>query len=158
MAEDKVLFIQRELCSLLATLQPEKVGIWGKMNAQQMIEHTADFFDVSAGKGDQHCVTPEEQLPKFKAFIFSDKQFRENTKAPENVVPEEPLALRTASMQAAIDKLEKSIDAFFRYFETDKSQTTVHPVFGPLNFDEWILLHYKHVTHHLRQFGCTTIS
>jgi len=35
----------------------------------------------------------------------------------------------------------------------DKLKTTLHPVFGELNFEEWILLHYKHVTHHLKQFG-----
>ncbi|TXH28993.1 MAG: DUF1569 domain-containing protein, partial [Cyclobacteriaceae bacterium] len=33
------------------------------------------------------------------------------------------------------------------------AKKTTHPVFGALNFDEWILLHYKHVTHHSRQFG-----
>lgn len=27
------------------------------------------------------------------------------------------------------------------------------PVLGDLNFEEWIMLHYKHVMHHAKQFG-----
>jgi hypothetical protein len=29
----------------------------------------------------------------------------------------------------------------------------LHPAFGDLNFTEWVQLHHKHVTHHLKQFG-----
>jgi hypothetical protein len=39
------------------------------------------------------------------------------------------------------------------FFAEHPGQTTTHPVFGPLNFNEWILLHHKHMTHHARQFG-----
>ena len=56
-------------------------------------------------------------------------------------------------MEAAINELQKSINEFVEHFAADKNITTTHPVFGPLNFEEWVLLHYKHVTHHLRQFG-----
>ena len=87
------------------------------------------------------------------AFLLSDKAFRENTKAPANIVAEEPLATTTENMQAAINKLQQAVNDFCKYFEKDPTQKTTHPVFGPLNFEEWVLLHYKHVTHHLRQFG-----
>jgi hypothetical protein len=30
----------------------------------------------------------------------------------------------------------------------------VHPFFGPLTHDGWCRLTWKHVDHHLRQFGC----
>ncbi|GAC1440882.1 MAG: hypothetical protein NVSMB63_07930 [Sediminibacterium sp.] len=149
----KAIFLQQELVPLLSGLEATEKGKWGKMNAQGMVEHVTDFFKISTGQVQFPLVTPEEQLPKFKAFLFSDKQFRENTKAPLSVIGEEPLPLLKANMPEAADELAISITAFFAYFASDPLQTALHPVFGPLNFEEWILLHYKHVTHHARQFG-----
>ena len=153
MVEDKLHFIREEMFLLLQKMNTETKGIWGKMNAQQMLEHLSDFFDVSAEKIIFPLVTPQEHLPKYKEFLLSDKEFRENTKAPASVLGEEPRALRQSSLQAAKENLEKSVEDFVLYFEADIQKKTMHPVFGLLNFDEWVSLHYKHVRHHLRQFG-----
>jgi hypothetical protein len=118
-----------------------------------MVEHVAGFFAVSAGQIKFDLVTPTEHLPKYKEFLLSDKEFRENTKAPTSVISEEVQLMRYANMPEALASLRQSITAFEGYFKDDKLKTTLHPVFGELNFEEWVLLHYKHVTHHLRQFG-----
>jgi hypothetical protein len=146
-------FIQHQFLLLVKDLPATAMGKWGKMNAQQMVEHVTAFFKVSSGRLHFDLVTPEEHLPKFKAFLLSEKEFRENTKAPATVLGEEALPLRHATMQEAVTALQKSIDEFVRYFKEDSSKTTLHPVFGQLNFEEWILLHYKHVLHHAKQFG-----
>jgi hypothetical protein len=153
MDEQKLAFIKNDLFSLLDDINQDTQAKWGKMNAQQMVEHLVDFFNVSTEKIKFGLVTPEEHLPKFKEFLFSDKQFRENTKAPANVIGEEPLPLRCKTYEDAIDKLHESVDSFENHFKNNSGKTAMHPVFGLLNFDEWVLLHYKHVTHHLRQFG-----
>jgi oxepin-CoA hydrolase/3-oxo-5,6-dehydrosuberyl-CoA semialdehyde dehydrogenase len=149
---DKVAFLKGELNLLYDGLEAGAKGKWGKMNAQQMIEHVADFFNVSTELIKFDLVTPEEHLPKYKEFLLSDKEFRENTKAPASVIGEEPLPLRNPTMEKAIGHLKKSVKNFFAFFEEDPMKKTLHPVFGPLNFEEWVLLHYKHVNHHLRQF------
>ena len=149
---DKINFLKTELNLLCKELDERQPGNWGKMNAQQMLEHVSDFFNVSTEKIKFPLVTPEEHLPKYREFLFSDKEFRENTKAPESVLGEEPMPLRTKSMDAAKDYLNKSVANFFAFFEEDPQRKTIHPVFGPLNFEEWVLLHYKHVHHHVRQF------
>lgn len=153
MDEQKRDFISYEYATLLKDLPGDATGKWGKMNGQQMVEHIAAFFAVSAGKIKFNLVTPVEHLPKYREFLFSDKEFRENTKAPANVIGEEALPLRYETMEAALEKLAGSITAFENYFKDEPLKTTLHPVFGELNFEEWVLLHYKHVTHHLRQFG-----
>ena len=153
MDEQKLKFITETCVPLCKTLQGNEPGKWGKMNAQQMVEHLSAFFYVSSGKIKFDLVTPAEHLPKYKEFLLSDKEFRENTKAPASVIGEEALPLRYESMEQAIEKLEESILVFENYFKDDVEQKTLHPVFGELNFEEWVLLHYKHVTHHLRQFG-----
>jgi Protein of unknown function (DUF1569) len=153
MDEQKLNFLTKESMPLFKSLSANAVGNWGKMNGQQMVEHVAAFFLVSTEKIKFDLVTPVEHLPKYREFLFSDKDFRENTKAPGNVIGEEALPLRYASMEEALENLSKSITAFENYFKEDAEKKTLHPVFGELNFEEWVLLHYKHVTHHLRQFG-----
>lgn len=153
MDETKHNFIVKEYIPLLKHLPADAVGKWGKMNGQQMVEHVAAFFNVSAGRIKFDLVTPVEYLPKYKEFLLSDKDFKENTKAPTSVIGEETLPLRYAGMDAALEKLTESITAFENYFKGDTLKTSLHPVFGELNFEEWVLLHHKHVIHHAKQFG-----
>ncbi|MEO6253978.1 MAG: DinB family protein [Ferruginibacter sp.] len=152
MDDQKFNFITKEYIPLLKDLAGDAVGKWGKMNAQQMVEHVAAFFYVSTEKIKFNLVTPLEHLPKYKEFLLSDKEFRENTKAPLNVIGEEALPLRYATMHEALENLEGSIRDFENYFKENTDKATMHPVFGDLNYEEWVLLHYKHITHHLRQF------
>ena len=152
MDQAKLNFLTKEYVPLLKNVSPTAMGKWGKMNGQQMVEHVAAFFYVSSEKIKFNLVTPPEHLPKYKEFLLSDKEFRENTKAPGNVIGEEAMPLRYTSMEEAVENLARSIAAFEVYFKDDSKKKTMHPVFGELNFEEWVLLHYKHVTHHLRQF------
>ena len=153
MPEEKLEFITRSFVPLLQSLSPEATGKWGKMNAQQMVEHVTGFFKVSTEKFKFPVVTPVEHLPKYKEFLLSDKEFRENTKAPVGVVPEEPRPTMKASMTEALGELQQEINHFVLYFKDHPGAKTAHPGFGELDFDEWVLLHYKHVTHHAKQFG-----
>ena len=153
MDEQKQKFITGECVPLFKSLNGNEPGKWGKMNAQQMAEHLTTIFYVSSGKIKFDLVTPPEHLPKYKEFLLSDKEFRENTKAPVNIIGEDALPLECATMNQALENLAASIASFENYFKDDADKKTLHPVFGELNFEEWILLHYKHVTHHARQFG-----
>jgi hypothetical protein len=148
----KLDFIEHGFISLVKGLPVNAEGKWGKMNAQQMVEHVTAFFKVSANKIQFPLVSSSEHLPKLKAFLNSDKEFRENTKAPTSVIGEEPLPVRSNNMDEAIESLQQSIKEFGDYFEGDSYKTTLHPVFGELNFEEWVLLHYKHLMHHAKQF------
>jgi hypothetical protein len=148
---EKLDFLQNYLIAKLLLLPAEEKGKWGKMNAQQMVEHLNGFFQVSTNEIHFPIVTPVEHLPKYKEFLMSDKPFRENTKAP--VLPDEPFPLRHGNMQTAIDELQQTVKRFFSLFENNSDLKISHPVFGELDFEEWVQLHHKHVVHHLTQFG-----
>jgi hypothetical protein len=153
MNTDKRDFIQTGFLNFVQQLHSGQTGNWGKMNAQQMAEHVTAFFKLSSGRLVLPVLTPADQLPKLKVFLMSNREFRENTKAPKEVIGDDPLPLRYENMDTAISKMQQSISEFFYYFANDSLKTSSHPVFGPLNFEEWILLHYKHVLHHAKQFG-----
>lgn len=146
-------FIATEQFNLLQNLEQNTAAKWGVMNTQQMVEHVSDFFNISIEKIPVTLLTPEEHLPKYKEFLYSDKQFKENTKAPASLLGEEALPVRNESLAIAKEKLQQTVGNFIAYFENDPEKKTLHPVFGWLTFNEWIMLHHKHVTHHWRQFG-----
>lgn len=156
MTIEKENFLRTRLVPWLQKLDPATTPKWGRMNLHQMIEHLADVVKVSNGKIKMAIVTPADKLPLYRDFMMSDKAFRENTKSP--VLPEEPLALRTNTIQAAIGKLQEEIIYFFEVFEKDPQLKIVHPVFGELDFNENVQLLYKHALHHLKQFSAEPLS
>lgn len=149
----KLIFISSGYVPLLKDLPADATGKWGKMNGQQMVEHLAEIFMVSTEKLQFPLVTAVEFLPKFREFLLSDKQFRENTRAPVNIIPEEPVPPGAASMNDALAILQNEINEFVSFFKNNPGRKTCHPVFGELDFDEWVLLHHKHMLHHIKQFG-----
>ncbi len=148
----KLQFIQEDFFKLLTGLQPGATGKWGKMNGQQMVEHLSFIFSASSGKIKTTLAIPEEFLPKAKAFLWSDKEFRENTKAPAGLIPEEPQPLQHTGMDTAAADLRNEVNDFINYFSSNPGSTTMHPAFGELNFEEWVQIHHKHLLHHLKQF------
>jgi hypothetical protein len=148
--EDKRKFLESEFLSLARTIPANRIPRWGKMTAQNMIEHLSDFFKVSTDKLHFPLATPPEHLPKYREFLLSEKEFRENTKAP--VLPAEPLPLRHSAIDDSLDELNSEVGDFFIYFSGNANRRTLHPAFGELNFEEWVQLHHKHVKHHMKQF------
>lgn len=150
---EKLNFLKEESLNIVNKLTTENTPVWGVMNTQEMIEHLADFYNVSTQKIKVQLYTPEEQLPLYKAFLLSDKLFRENTKAPSQLIGERPRPLKFSTIAEAKENLANAVKEFVDYFNKNETAKTLHPVFGELNFDEWVLLHYKHVVHHLKQFN-----
>lgn len=151
--QEQLRFLKEQYIPLILQADVNTQPKWGKMNFQQMLEHVTAFFKVSTHKIKFDLVSPPEHMPKLREFLMSDKQFRENTKAPLSIIGEEPFPVHYPSVEDAVNKLEKEVNHFFHFYDANPGVTAVHPVFGELNFEEWGRLHYKHVTHHLRQFG-----
>ncbi len=152
LSQQNLHFLTHILQEKLLELNETTTAKWGVMNVQQMAEHLTDFFDVSSGKKHYDLVTETDKLPLYIQFLWSAKEFRENTKAPENILGEIPLPARNENLQSAKTELLEAVNNFTSYFKMN-TEKTIHPVFGALNFDEWLQLHAKNVRHHLRQFG-----
>lgn len=151
--EEQLNFLKNIQQKRLDELSDDSIGSWGVMNAQEMVEHLNDIYSISIENVRTQILTPQEHLPKYREFLYSDKAFRENTKAPESLIGATPIALRNKNLESARESLNGTILNFFDYFNTRPDHKTLHPVFGTLNFEEWVRLHYKHVTHHFRQFN-----
>jgi len=151
MDNDKYNFITKEFPELLKNLKSDTKPSWGRMNAQQMVEHLSDYLRLASGKTIVDVITPEDKLPAFKNFLYSEKQFRPETVNPLNTGA--PLPERNKNLEEAIAEYHQEMKDFFSAYEKNPEMVTAHPSFGFCNFDEWMRMHYKHLSHHARQFG-----
>jgi len=147
---EKLRFLQQTFPALLKKLKGDETPEWGKMNAQQMIEHMTDSFRIADEKNRQTIHTPPEQLEAFKRFLMSDKEFRPMTK--NALMAEDPPAMINDTFEEAVTELEEEISFFVSYFEKQPGRITTNGIFGNLNYEEWINLLHKHAVHHLKQF------
>lgn len=151
MNTEKLEFLSVTFPNLVAQLDANAKGVWGVMNAQQMVEHMSYSIRIANGRLPMQIVTPAENLEKVKGFMLSDKPFRENTK--NSMLPDTALPLEQSDMQHAIEELKNEIRFFIEVFQKEPEKIITNPFFGDLNFAEWIHLLHKHATHHARQFG-----
>ncbi len=152
MNEAKAGFLRTRFIPLLQDVPTETQPAWGKMTVQQMIEHFADSVRIASGRMVfTEFVSSPEHLEKARAFMLSEKPFRENTRNP--LLPEVPAPVRNPSKEDAIKELQQELQTFFTVFEQNGLPTTRNPFFGDLNFAENVHLLHKHALHHLKQFG-----
>jgi hypothetical protein len=158
MSFEKENFLRTRLIRYMQQLDPAAPPRWGKMNVQQMIEHyTGDAVRNASGRLIiEKIVTPPERLAPMREFMMSDKPFKENTKNP--LMGEDPLPLRFNTVQAAIGALQQELIYFFEVFAKEPQLITRNPFFGDLNFEQNVQLLYKHILHHLRQFGVEPLN
>ena len=148
----KQAFLKEEFIPLLRRLQPGQKGKWGKMDAQQMVEHFRQALKVANGKINAPLHSNDmERLQKIRQFLMIDVPFKENTRSP--LLGEEPLPHKFSSLQEAIDKLEVELQDVFSVYENNEGKIILNPVFGELDYEQQVQLLHKHATHHLVQFG-----
>jgi hypothetical protein len=148
--EEKADFLRMFMITELCALEPDEKGIWGKMNAQQMIEHLADAFRNYPELDHRKMKSPEELLPKFREFMMSEKPFRPNT--VNQAMDPEPTPPRFSTMEESLDDLSNAINECFSAFDNNPEHIIDNPVFGKLNFNQAVQLLYKHSVHHMTQF------
>ncbi|MBZ0098686.1 MAG: hypothetical protein K8F30_06355, partial [Taibaiella sp.] len=85
---EKAAFLRNKFIPLLTTIVPGTQPRWGKMNLHQMIEHMSYSLRQANGREEYAIVTPEEHLERMRAFLESEKPFRENT--PNKLLPDDP--------------------------------------------------------------------
>lgn len=140
-----------EISNLLNSLSKDAKPEFGIMSPQHMIEHLSIVVSISNGKFPQQLHSTSEKAEKIKnGFIYTDKEMPLGIKAP--MLGEEPPPLYFSNLESAINNLIKELDRFDDYF-LKNNMKPIHPIMGELTFNEWIIFHNKHFTHHLKQFN-----
>jgi hypothetical protein len=139
-----------EVQARLAQLRPESERQWGKMTVAQMLAHCALAMEWAVG--DQEA--PPAPLPlrvigrAIKPFALRDgaEMKRNSPTLKELIFTDE------CDFGAERERLRGLIGRFSAGGPAGCT-TQPHSFFGPLKPEEWAGLMYKHLDHHLRQFG-----
>jgi hypothetical protein len=137
-----------DLLDRLAKLNADTERQWGKMTASQMMEHTARAMEMATGQ------VPMKQafIGKAIGWIFKNKflgeqPFSKNSPTgPTLIIKDDP------DFEAVRERLSGLISHLHSLGESG-TDGNIHGFFGPLTGKQWGETQYKHVDHHLRQFG-----
>ena len=138
---------QREIRDRVARLSPESKGEWGKMSAPQMVCHLAESLKMALG---DLPVTPKHvpiRYPPLKQFIVYVVPFPKNVPTAPELVARSP-----GAWSADVADLQGLVDRFVAR-GSESTPWVDHPAFGRLSRRAWGVLVYRHMDHHLRQFG-----
>jgi hypothetical protein len=138
-----------EVKERMALLSADSARQWGKMNAAQAMEHCARGMELALGDRRPPRLLIGRILGpiiKPKAFVEGEPMRRNSPTVPGLAVTEE------RDLEKERERLCGLIN---RFAAAGPKGCTSHPhsFFGPLTPDEWSAWMYKHLDHHLRQFG-----
>lgn len=141
--------VVEELIRRIEKLTPESKPIWGKMNVAQMLAHCNVTYElVFENKHPKPGYFKRWMLKTFvKNTVVSEIPYKKNLRtAPEFLITsDKDYETEKNRLKAYI---EKTLNLGEIHFENKASHS-----FGNLTSVEWNNMFYKHLDHHLNQFG-----
>jgi hypothetical protein len=138
---------RQELIGRLQRLKPETTPLWGRMTAPQMLAHLADWMLMA--KGDLRTARinrPVLRYPVVKQIVIYWLPFPKGVPTAPELISRKPR--EWAREYASVCEHVQSYESV-----NPKSTWPDHPAFGRMSTNEWCVLAYRHMDHHLRQFG-----
>jgi hypothetical protein len=138
-----------EVKQRLSQLRADSSRLWGKMNPAQALAHCAVAMEMAVGD----TIPPRAFVGRLLGRIVKPLALKDDQPMKKNsptakvfvVQDERDFGKERARLNGLID----------RFAAAGPQGCTTHPhtFFGPLTPEEWAQLMYKHLDHHLRQFG-----
>jgi len=149
MGNPKTLFesgARAELLRRMESITPDRRPQWGKMNAGQMLAHVNASLAMAAGDLPTQPKKTPLANPLLRWLVIHVLPWPKGT-------PTAPELLATPPGEWAADLVE-----FRRLLEragtrSPEGEWPRHPAFGQMKGKQWGTLGYKHLDHHLHQFG-----
>lgn len=129
-------------------LTPITLSQWGKMTVSQMLEHCQQPIKVSFGT--------LELKPNLISFLFGKSAKRQMLTQPRFKKSLPTVKEFKITHEPNFEEARKQlIEMVSKYADEGHSAIKVskHPFFGNMTMEEWDILQWKHLDHHLKQFG-----
>ncbi|KIC93610.1 DUF1569 domain-containing protein [Flavihumibacter solisilvae] len=139
-----------ELISRINSLSPASKAQWGKMNVGQMIAHcnVPYAYTFEPEKFSKPNFLKKFLLQKIvKKYVLRPEPYKRNSRtAPEFIITDERNF--EAEKERLIRNIQKTRQLGEQHFEGLENIS-----FGRMSASEWNTMFYKHLNHHLLQFG-----
>lgn len=136
------------LSGRVAKLSAETPRLWGKMTPAQALAHVSVALEYATGdRTGKQSLIGRILAPFVRKSLLGDKPFGRNGPTDPTLVVADARDLGT---EAA--RLRALVERFVARGPAGATKGP-HLFFGPLTGEEWGRLMYKHVDHHLSQFG-----
>lgn len=127
-------------------LSESSVKQWGKMSVGQMLHHCQGPLNIMLEK-DTYGLKPNLLTTLFfKKMLYNDTPFRKNLPTANFLKESDP-----KDFYAEKQKLSLLLDEFES--KRNREEWKAHPGFGYFTKQQWGQMQYKHLDHHLKQFG-----
>jgi Protein of unknown function (DUF1569) len=137
-----------EILDRVTKLRPESQRQWGKMDVAQTLAHCANTMDMASGRLNPPRIFLGRILgPMVRPIFTNEKPFSKNNPTDKK--------LRIADQRDFTREQERLTHSVREFHEGGEAKCTrhPHPFFGEITPQDWARGMYKHLDHHLRQFG-----
>ncbi|NOT49953.1 MAG: DUF1569 domain-containing protein [Chitinophagaceae bacterium] len=138
--------VKQEIVSRINKLTPQSQRQWGKMNVSQMLAHLQPAIKIAYGthKPKGHFFF-KLILPFFKSKLWDEKPYKKG-------LPTDTTFIMTGT-EKDFEKEKTAVIELIGQFTESNIKGERHPVFGKMTKENWSKAMWKHIDHHLCQFG-----
>ena len=137
--------VKKEIIERINKLTPQTKNLWGKMEVAQMLAHCQKPLGVAVGR---HTLQGNFLLkligPFFKKTLYNDKPFKRDLPTDKSFKITDP---------RNFEQEKQNLIQMIHDFSESTMSGEPHPFFGKLTKEEWSKGTWKHLDHHLKQFG-----
>lgn len=138
---------RQEILDRVSLLGPSRQRQWGKLTCEQMVCHLADALRMTTGEVRIPARrSPLTWFPLKQLIIYALPFPKGAPTAPELLQP------KIGEFDSKVTDLREMIDRFSQ-LQGKTREWPAHPAFGAMTERSWGVLAYRHIDHHLRQFG-----
>jgi len=128
------------IASLKATQKPQ----WGQMTVEQMLKHCQQPFIFKSRSPKKRSLKRQLITWFYKPMMYNSKPFRKHLPVPK--------AYRVDQTDG-FDIERQRLATLIESFDHQTTSFPEHAIFGVLTPKQWGIGMFKHLDHHLRQFG-----
>ena len=140
------------LITRLRALRPDAERRWGTLDPGEMLCHLADG-NAYLLKGES-SFEPGEKMPRRRLLkwvaLYSPFPWAKNAQTDASVDPKRD-GTRPVDFEEDRERVIEGLRAVAAASEGELAPD--HTLFGPMTLEDWHRSAYRHVDHHLRQFG-----
>ena len=138
--------VKQQIIERINKLTPQSKAQWGKMTVAQMLAHLQMPIGVAEGTHKlKRSFIGFIFGPFAKKMLYNDKPFQHHLPTDKSFV--------MSRQDKNFEKEKQGIIKMIQNFTEENMIDEPHPFFGKLTKEQWSKGTWKHLDHHLQQFG-----